>query len=37
MKSTKVIEEVFAEFEKVSGRKYNMIEKHMTDDADVIL
>lgn len=37
MKSPKVIEEVFAEYEKVSGRKYNMIETHCTEDADVIL
>jgi len=29
------IEEVFAEFEKITGRKYNMIEKYDMDDADV--
>ncbi|MEA2051088.1 MAG: 2-oxoacid:ferredoxin oxidoreductase subunit alpha [Campylobacterota bacterium] len=37
MKSSKVIEDVFADFEKVSGRKYNMIETHRTEDADVIV
>ncbi len=29
------IEEVFAEFEKVSGRKYNQVECYDMDDADV--
>jgi pyruvate ferredoxin oxidoreductase alpha subunit len=29
------IDEVFAEFEKLSGRKYNQIEKYNMDDADV--
>ena len=37
MDSVSVIEEVFADFEKVSGRKYNMIETHRTEDADVIV
>jgi pyruvate ferredoxin oxidoreductase alpha subunit len=37
MKSPKVIEEVFAEFEKVSGRKYNMIEQYKLEDADVVI
>jgi pyruvate ferredoxin oxidoreductase alpha subunit len=32
-----VIESVFAEFEKVSGRKYNRVESYMTDDAEVII
>jgi len=29
------INEVFADFEKLTGRKYNMIEKYDMDDADV--
>lgn len=37
MNSVKIIEEVFAEYEKVSGRKYNLIETHMVDDADVVI
>ena len=37
MKSVSVIEEVFAEFEKVSGRKYNMIEQYKLEDADVVI
>jgi pyruvate ferredoxin oxidoreductase alpha subunit len=37
MKSPKVIEEVFEEYAKISGRKYNLIETHMTEDADVII
>ncbi|MEA3315204.1 MAG: 2-oxoacid:ferredoxin oxidoreductase subunit alpha [Campylobacterota bacterium] len=37
MDSVSVIEEVFADFEKVSGRKYNMIETHRTEDAEIIL
>jgi len=37
MKSASVIEEVFAEFEQISGRKYNMIETYKTQDADVII
>lgn len=37
MKSPKVIEEVFAEFEKISGRKYNMIEQYKLEDADVVI
>ena len=32
-----VIKEVFAEFEKKFGRKYQMIEEHKTDDAEIIL
>jgi len=28
------IEETFAEFEKLTGRKYNMVEGYMTEDAD---
>jgi pyruvate ferredoxin oxidoreductase alpha subunit len=37
MDSVSVIEDVFAEYEKVSGRKYNMIEEYKADDADVIV
>ncbi len=37
MKSPKIIEEVFAEFEKISGRKYNMIEEYKLEDADVVI
>jgi len=37
MKSVKVIEEVFEEFEKISGRKYNFIEQYKLDDADVVI
>ena len=37
MNSPKVIEEVFAEFEKISGRKYNMVEEYKLDDADVVI
>lgn len=37
MKSTKVIEEVFAEYAKLSGREYKMIETYLVEDADVIL
>jgi len=37
MKSTKVIEEVFEEYAKLSGRKYNMLETYLVDDADVVI
>jgi pyruvate ferredoxin oxidoreductase alpha subunit len=37
MGSVKVIEEVFEEYAKVSGRKYNMIETYLAEDADVVL
>jgi len=37
MRSPKVIQEVFDEYAKVSGRQYNMIETHNTEDADVIM
>ena len=37
MKSVSVIEEVFADFEKISGRKYNMIETYKTEDADIVI
>lgn len=37
MKSSKVIEEVFEEYAKLSGRKYNMIETYLTEDADVVI
>ncbi|MCD6372990.1 MAG: pyruvate ferredoxin oxidoreductase [Thermococcus sp.] len=32
----KVIDEVFAEFEKRFGRKYQKVEEYRTDDADII-
>lgn len=32
-----VVEEVFAEFEKVSGRKYNLVEEYKVEDADVVI
>ena len=37
MKSPKVIQEVFDEFEKISGRKYNMIEQYKLEDADIVI
>jgi len=37
MDSFPVIEEVFGEFEKVSGRKYNLVESYRLEDADVAL
>lgn len=37
MNSTKVIAEVFAEYEKVSGRKYNFVETYNMEDAEVAL
>jgi pyruvate ferredoxin oxidoreductase alpha subunit len=37
MKSPKVIQEVFDKFEKISGRKYNMIEQYKLEDADIVI
>ena len=37
MKSVKAIEEIFEEFEKISGRKYNLVETYKTEDADVVI
>ncbi|WP_456479539.1 2-oxoacid:ferredoxin oxidoreductase subunit alpha [Nautilia sp.] len=37
MDSFPVIEEVFAEFEKLSGRKYNLVEDYRLEDADIAL
>ena len=37
MDSRAVIEEVFAEFEKKTGRKYNLVEKYLMDDAEVAI
>jgi pyruvate ferredoxin oxidoreductase alpha subunit len=37
MRAPKVIEEVFEEYAKISGRKYNLIETHMVEDADVVI
>jgi len=31
------IEEIFEEFEKLTGRRYNMVETYMTEDADVAI
>ncbi len=35
--SGKVIEKIFKEFEKFSGRKYEMVGKYKNEDADVII
>ena len=35
-KAPAVIENVFAEFEKISGRKYNLVEEYKCDDAEVV-
>jgi len=35
--SRSVIDDVFAEFEKVTGRKYNRVESYLMDDADVAI
>jgi len=37
MDSFPVIEEVLSEFEKVSGRKYNIVETYKLEDADIAL
>ena len=37
MKSEAVIEEVFAEFAKLTGRKYSLVEKYDMDDAEVAI
>lgn len=37
MKSPKVIEEVFEEYAKLTGRKYNMVESYLVEDADVVV
>jgi len=37
MNSVKVIEEVFEEYAKISGRKYNLIESYQLEDADVVI
>lgn len=37
MDSVSVIEEVFEEYAKVSGRKYNLIEDYKVEDADIVL
>lgn len=34
--AVKVIEDVFEEFAKISGRKYNMVEEYMCDDAEYV-
>ena len=35
-KAVGVIENVFAEFEKISGRKYNLVEEYKCSDAEVV-
>jgi len=37
MKSVSVIENIFEEFAQLTGRKYNMIEGYMLDDADIVI
>jgi pyruvate ferredoxin oxidoreductase alpha subunit len=37
MDSRAVIDDVFAEFEKISGRKYNRVEQYDMEDADVAI
>jgi pyruvate ferredoxin oxidoreductase alpha subunit len=37
MNSTKVIDEVFAEYEALTGRKYNRIETYAMEDADIAI
>jgi len=37
MNSPKVIKEIFSEFEKISGRKYNLVEEYKLEDADVVI
>ena len=37
MKAVTVIQDVFDEFEKISGRKYNLIESYKLEDADVVI
>ncbi|HCL56653.1 MAG TPA: pyruvate synthase, partial [Spirochaetia bacterium] len=36
-KAKKVIKDVFADYEKISGRKYDLVGKHKTEDAEVII
>jgi pyruvate ferredoxin oxidoreductase alpha subunit len=37
MNSKKIIQKVFADFEKLSGRKYNIVESYNIDKADVVI
>ncbi len=37
MDSRPIIDEVYAEFEKLTGRKYNRVESHHMEDAEVVL
>jgi len=37
MNSPSVIEEIFQEFEQLTGRKYNRVETYQCDDADVVI
>lgn len=37
MNSKEVIKEVFDEFAKLTGRKYNLVERYDSDDADLVI
>ena len=37
MGSMSVVEDIFEEFEKLSGRKYNIVEDYQVEDADVVI
>jgi pyruvate ferredoxin oxidoreductase alpha subunit len=37
MKSVSIIEDVFKEFEKLTGRKYNMVESYKLEDAEIVI
>lgn len=37
MNSPKVIKEVFADYEKLSGRKYKLVEEYKLNDADIVI
>jgi len=37
MNSVKVVKEVFADLEKRTGRKYNLVEQYKVEDADVVV
>ena len=37
MNSKKIIEETFEEFEKLTGRKYNIVEEYMMEDAKIAI
>ncbi len=37
MDSTKVIDEIFADFKELTGREYNRVESYMMDDAEIAI